>query len=98
MNMERLSKVLIAPHISEKSTRVSDRNREFVFKVERDATKAEIKLAVEKMFDVKVDRVCVCNVKGKAKRHGGMMGRRANRKKAYVTLQQGFDLNFVGGQ
>ena len=98
MNLERLSKVLVAPHISEKSTRVADAHKQFVFTVARTATKAEVKQAVEKLFNVKVGDVRVCNVKGKTKRFGAMMGRRVHRKKAYVTLQAGYDLDFAGAQ
>jgi large subunit ribosomal protein L23 len=69
-----------------------------VFKVATDATKPEIRQAVEKMFDVKVDDVTVCSVKGKVKRFGSSMGRRAGWKKAYVTLAEGHDIDFMGPQ
>lgn len=96
MNEERLMKVLMAPHISEKSTVAADQNNQIVFKVATDATKPEIKKAVELLFDVKVDRVQVSNVKGKVKRFGAKMGRRNDWKKAYVTLQEGQEIDFLG--
>lgn len=96
MNEERLMKVLMAPHISEKSTIAADQNNQIVFKVATDATKPEIKKAVELLFDVKVDRVQVSNVKGKVKRFGAKMGRRSDWKKAYVTLQEGQEIDFLG--
>ena len=98
MKKERLMKVLLAPHISEKSTTVADANQQFVFKVVPDANKLEIKKAVELMFDVKVDAVQVSNVKGKRKRFGQMAGRRADWKKAYVTLAEGHDIDFLGAE
>ncbi len=98
MNEERLLKVLLSPHISEKGTTIADKYRQVVFKVASDATKPEIRQAVEKMFDVKVDGVTVCNVKGKVKRFGTSTGRRSGWKKAYVTLAEGHDIDFVGAQ
>jgi len=98
MKKERLMKVLLAPHISEKSTVAADSNQQFVFKVVPDANKIEIKKAVELMFDVKVDAVQVSNVKGKRKRVGQVAGRRADWKKAYVKLQPGQDIDFMGAQ
>jgi len=98
MKKERLMKVLLAPHISEKSTIVADTNQQFVFKVTPAANKLEIKKAVELMFDVKVDAVQVSNVKGKSKRVGQIAGRRANWKKAYVKLMPGQDIDFMGAQ
>ena len=95
MKKERLMKVLLAPHISEKSTVAADANQQFVFKVVPDANKLEIKRAVELMFDVKVDAVQVSNVKGKSKRFGQVSGRRADWKKAYVKLQPGQDIDFA---
>lgn len=96
MNQERLMKVLVAPHVSEKSTRVADKNRQYVFKVLPDANKHEIRGAVELMFNVKVAGVQVTNVKGKNKRFGQMFGRRSDWKKAYVTLQPGNEIDFMG--
>ena len=94
---ERLLKVLKAPHISEKSTMVAEKLNTIVFKVATDASKAEIKAAVEKLFEVKVEAVRTLNVVGKTKRTGSRMGRRSNWKKAYVTLVEGQDIDFVGG-
>jgi len=96
MNQERLMKVLLAPVISEKSSRVADASRQFVFKVLPGANKPEIRDAVELMFDVKVKGVQVANVQGKSKRFGQTMGRRVNWKKAYVTLAEGHDIDFMG--
>ncbi|MEN8800725.1 MAG: 50S ribosomal protein L23 [Thiogranum sp.] len=96
MNNERLSRILIGPVVSEKSTRVADQSKQMVFKVLPDASKPEIRKAVEKMFDVTVTRVQVSNVKGKIKRFGQTMGRRSDWKKAYVTLAEGSDIDFVG--
>jgi len=98
MNKERLMKVLLAPHISEKATIAADSSQQFVFKVMPGANKLEIKKAVELMFDVKVDSVQVANVKGKSKRFGQIAGRRADWKKAYVKLQPGQDIDFMGAQ
>jgi large subunit ribosomal protein L23 len=96
MNQERLMKVLLSPVVSEKSSRVADANRQFVVKVLPGASKPEIRDAVELMFDVKVKGVQVANVQGKAKRFGQTMGRRVNWKKAYVTLAEGHDIDFMG--
>jgi len=94
---ERLLKVLKAPHISEKSTMVAEKLNTIVFKVATDASKAEIKAAVEKLFEVKVEAVRTLNVVGKTKRTGSRMGRRSDWKKAYVTVVEGQDIDFVGG-
>jgi large subunit ribosomal protein L23 len=93
-----LSRVLIAPLVSEKSTRVADQNRQMVFRVLRDASKPEIRKAVEIMFDVTVTAVQVLNVRGKVKRFGRTVGRRSDWKKAYVTLAEGSDIDFVGAE
>jgi large subunit ribosomal protein L23 len=98
MNTERLSRVLIGPVVSEKSTRVADQSRQMIFKVLPDASKPEICKAVETMFDVKVAAVQVSNVKGKVKRFGQTLGRRSDWKKAYVTLAEGSDIDFVGAE
>jgi large subunit ribosomal protein L23 len=94
---ERLLKVILAPHISEKSTVSAEMNNTVVFRVAIDATKAEIKAAVKKLFEVEVDSVRTLVCKGKTKRHGARMGRRSDWKKAYVTLAEGADIDFVGG-
>ena len=98
MNNERLSRILIAPVVSEKSTRVADQSRQMVFRVLPDARKPEIRKAVEKMFDVTVSAVQVLNVKGKVKRFGRNVGRRSDWKKAYVTLAEGSDIDFTGAE
>jgi large subunit ribosomal protein L23 len=97
MNQERLLKVLLAPHVSEKSTVSAEANNTLVFKVANDANKAEIKAAVEQLFEVEVSGVRTVNVKGKTKRHGMTFGKRKDVKKAYVTLKEGHDIDFVGG-
>lgn len=98
INQERLIKVLLAPYVSEKSSMVADKNRQYVFKVLPDANKKEIGRAVELLFEVKVDSVQVVNVKGKNKVFGRMRGKRKDWKKAYVKLAQGHQINFVGKQ
>ena len=97
-NAEQLMNVLLAPVVSEKSTRVADKNRQYVFRVADDATKPQIKAAVELMFKAKVDSVTVANVKGKEKRMGKFSGRRSGWKKAYVCLKSGQDINFAEGE
>lgn len=98
MNQERIFKVLRAPHVSEKASMVSDSDNQFVFKVAKDASKAEIKAAVEKLWDVKVKAVNTLVVKGKSKRFGRSEGKRSDWKKAYVSLQDGFDIDFLGAE
>jgi large subunit ribosomal protein L23 len=93
-NDQRLMQVLLAPTVSEKSTYVGEKNNQVVFRVIQDATKPEIKAAVELLFKVKVKGVQVSNVKGKEKRFGRFMGRRRNWKKAYVSLMPGQEINF----
>jgi large subunit ribosomal protein L23 len=93
---ERLMSVLLAPHVSEKAALVSERSNHFVFRVRTDATKPEIKAAVELMFEVKVDAVQVVNGAGKAKRFGGRAGKRSDFKKAYVKLAPGQTIDFAG--
>ena len=95
MNAE-LYQVILAPHVSEKSTRVAEKNSQIVFRVRRDASKPVIKQAVEKMFNVQVESVTVTNVKGKVKKFGKTPGRRSDWKKAYVRLKPGQDINFAG--
>lgn len=94
---ERILKVLKAPHVSEKSTMVAEKTNTIVFKVAMDATKAEVKAAVEKLFEVEVKDVRSLVVKGKTKRTGNRTGRRSDWKKAYVTLKEGQDIDFIGG-
>ena len=97
MNQERLMQVLLAPQISEKATYVADKNEQVIFCVASDATKPEIKAAVELLFKVQVETVQVANVKGKVKRFKGSVGRRKGWKKAYVSLKPGQEINFVEG-
>lgn len=96
MNNERLTSVLLGPHISEKAENVADKFRHIVFKVLRNASKLEVKKAVEAMFNVKVASVNLLNVKGKQKRSGQRIGQRKDWKKAYVILREGYDINFAG--
>jgi large subunit ribosomal protein L23 len=94
-NAEQLMNVVLAPVVSEKSTFVADKNRQYVFRVADDATKPEIKAAIELMFKTKVDDVTVLNVRGKERRFGRLSGRRRNWKKAYVRLAEGQEINFA---
>ena len=96
MNNERLMKILLRPHVSEKTAMAADSNRQFAFRVLNNASKPEIKHAVELMFNVEVEQVRVLNAKGKTKRSGSTLGRRINWKKAYVSLKPGFDIDFTG--
>ncbi len=89
MNNERLMKVLLSPLVSEKSSIVADANDQYIFRVTKDATKREIAKAVEKLFEVEVERVQVVNVKGKQKRFGAINGKRSDWTKAYVRLTAG---------
>lgn len=96
MNQERIYQVLVAPHVSEKGTLLAEENRQHVFEVASDATKTEVKTAVEEIFKVKVDKVSILNVKGKVKRFGGRLGKRSGMRKAYVTLAEGNDIELAG--
>lgn len=97
MNDERLMGLLIAPHVSEKSTRIADGSNQITFRVRTDARKPEIRKAVERMFNVEVESVSVLNVRGKQKGlRGRRRGRRPNWRKAYVRLKPGHDIDFVG--
>lgn len=95
---ERLLQILLAPQISEKATYIADKYEQVVFRVASDASKPEVKAAVEKLFDVKVKSVQVANVKGKVKRFGRTFGQRKAWKKAFVCLEAGQEINFVGGE
>ncbi|MFZ4537230.1 50S ribosomal protein L23 [Propionivibrio sp.] len=97
MNPQRLMQVLLAPQISEKATYVADKNSQVVFRVASDASKPEVKAAVELLFKVSVESVQIANVKGKQKKFGRFMGSRRNWKKAYVCLKPGQEINFVDG-
>jgi large subunit ribosomal protein L23 len=94
-HQERLTQVIVGPHVSEKTTAAADSAHQVVFKVRPDATKGEVKRAVEMLFEVKVDRVTVTRVPGKTKRFGTRRGRRSDWKKAYVRLAPGHDLDFI---
>ena len=95
MNPEKILMVIRAPHVSEKATVAADKYKQFAFRVLRTATKCEIKAAVEQLFNVKVKNVAVANMKGKRKRFKQMEGKRSDWKKAYVSLQNGFDIDFT---
>jgi len=90
-----LMQVILAPVISEKSTFVADKHNQVTFRVVPDATKPDIKAAVELMFKVQVESVTVSNVRGKGKRFGQLAGRRHSWKKAYVRLKPGQEINFA---
>jgi len=95
---DRLLQVIVAPQITEKATYVADKNQQIAFKVRTDATKPEIKAAVELVFKVEVQAVTVLNVGGKTKRAGRRMGKRNDWKKAYVSLKPGQEINFAAGE
>ena len=95
MNAERLMMVLREPHTSEKATIIADKFKQFTFKVMKNATKNEIKMAVEHIFNVKVKNVSVINVKGKAKRFKQTSGKRSDWKKAFVSLHADQDIDFT---
>ena len=95
-DQSRLAQVLVEPIVSEKATSVAEKHNQVLFKVLRDATKPEIKAAVELMFKVEVDAVRTINQRGKEKRFGRSIGRRDHIKKAYVSLKKGQELNFSG--
>jgi large subunit ribosomal protein L23 len=94
MNQERLLQILLSPHMSEKASIAAEKRREYVFEVASNATKSEIKGAVENLFQTKVEAVRVMNVKTKPRRFGKVQGRSKAWKKAYVTLQAGQEINY----
>jgi len=96
-NQERLMQVLLAPKISEKATMLAEKSNQVVFVVTPDATKPEVKAAVELLFKVKVSSIQMANVKGKVKRFGRAMGRRSDVRKAFVSLMPGHEINFAEG-
>ncbi len=98
MSVERLYKVLLAPRMTEKSTRIAESSNQYVFKVSSDSNKSEIKAAVEKLFEVNVESVRIVNVKGKSKTFKLRSGRRNNWKKAYVRVQEGQVIDLLGGE
>lgn len=95
MSQDRLYSVLLAPIVSEKSTMIGEKNEQVAFRVKHDATKPEVKAAVELLFKVQVDSVQILNQKGKTKRFGRFEGRRGNVRKAYVSLKPGQEINFA---
>lgn len=95
ISQERLYKVLLAPIVSEKATYLADRHEQVLFRVVPDATKPEVKAAVEMLFKVEVESVQIVNIKGKVKRFGRTTGRRGDVKKAYVALKPGQEINFA---
>lgn len=95
MNAERLMQVILAPVVTEKATFVAEKYQQVAFRVVADATKPEIKAAVELLFKVQVESVQVLNRKGKVKRFGRFMGRRRNERKAYVALKEGQEIDFA---
>lgn len=95
MNSERLMKVLLAPIISEKATMLAEKRNQVAFRVLQDATREEVRAAVELLFKVEVESVQVLNQKGKTKRSGRFQGRRRNVRKAYVALKAGQEINFA---
>jgi large subunit ribosomal protein L23 len=97
-NEERLLNILLAPQISEKATFIAEKNEQVIFRVASDATKPEVKAAVEKLFNVTVDSVQISNVKGKQKRFGRFNGSRKDWKKAYVCLAAGQEINFAASE
>jgi len=98
MNDQRIMNILLGPHITEKAAIVGESSNQYVFQIAVNATKPEVKQAVEKLFEVKVDAVRVVNVKGKTKRTGHRVGCRKNWKKAYVRVKSGQTIDFVGGE
>ena len=96
-NQERLLQVLVAPQISEKATYIADKDEQVVFIVTPDATKPEVKAAVEMLFKVEVKSVQIANLKGKVKRSGRSVGRRSDIRKAFVCLKPGQEINFAEG-
>ena len=98
MNKNRLCQVLLAPRVTEKSTRVGEDSNQYIFQVVNDATKSEVKGAVEMLFDVSVESVRIVNVKGKNKAFRMRPGKRSNWKKAYVRVQEGQVIDFLGGE
>ena len=98
MNEARIMDILRAPVVSEKTALAAENANQYVFRVAADASKQEIKKAVEKMFDVTVEQVRVLNVKGKTKRFGARLGKRSDWRKAYVRLAEGQEIEMLGGE
>lgn len=91
----RVMRAILAPVVSEKSTMIGEKNNQIAFRVTQDATKAEVKSAIETLFKVEVDSVNMVNLKGKTKRFGKSEGRRQDTRKAYVCLKAGQEINFA---
>ncbi len=98
MSNDRLYQVLLSPRVTEKTTRVGEHSNQYVFKVTSDSNKTEIKDAVEKLFEVNVESVRIVNVKGKSKTFKLRSGKRNDWKKAYVRVQEGQVIDFLGGE
>lgn len=98
MNKNRLYEVLLAPRVTEKTTRVGEKSNQYVFRVEKSANKSEVKGAVEMLFEVNVESVRIVNVKGKKKSFRMRPGKRSDWKKAYVRVQEGQVIDFLGGE
>ncbi len=96
MNESRLANLIVAPHVSEKATRIAESGRQITFRVRPDASKVEIRKAVEQLFEVEVATVTTLNQRGKRRGMGAQRGRRSDWKKAYVTLKPGHDIDFAG--
>lgn len=97
INEERLFKILHSPHVSEKATIAMEKNNTFIIKVYKTSSKIDIINAIKKIFKVEVKKINTLVIKGKTKRHGKRIGRRCDWKKAYVSLKEGQNLDFVGG-
>ncbi|AFZ83006.1 50S ribosomal protein L23 [Candidatus Kinetoplastidibacterium crithidiae] len=95
MNAERLMQIILSPVVTEKATFIADKHRQVIFRVLPDATKLEVKAAVELLFKVQVDSVAMLNRKGKVKKFGRFVGRRRHEKKAYISLRDGYEINFA---
>jgi large subunit ribosomal protein L23 len=98
MNQERLLQIVLAPHVTEKSAMATEASNQHAFKVLPGADKAEVKAAVELVFNVKVENVRLMNVKGKTKRFKQVEGKRSDWKKAYVTLAAGSEITYEGSE
>lgn len=98
MSNNRLMQVLLAPRVTEKTTRIGEQSNQYVFKVVTDAEKSEVRDAVELMFGVNVESVRIVNVKGKNKSFRNRQGKRSDWKKAYVRVQEGQAIDFLGGE
>jgi len=98
MSDNRLYQVLLSPRVTEKTTMVGEGSNQYVFHVIQDAKKSEVKGAIELLFDVKVESVRIVNVKGKNKSFRMRPGKRSDWKKAYVRVQEGQVIDFLGGE